>query len=157
MKQEYKIKQKVWIHLGERTLVEGRIVDIINLVHLNEDHNDDPLYIIEIKTGIDDVYEVRNYEQISPDSKGPINLFRKNEIKENIRYLKKIGIKLPDGTDNTPSEIFNDLIEDLDGPTADQIHAALEKSQKDSAHSPLILKDIKVKPRRRTFKRKPKE
>ena len=158
MKKEYKIKDKVWIHLGERSLVEGRVVEIIDLMHLNENHSpDNELYIIEIKTGIDDVYEVRNFEQISPDSTGPINLFRKTDVKENIRYLKKIGVKLPVSPPDPFSELVKDLNEDLEGPTADEIHAALEKSQKDVSYPPLILKENKSKPKRRTFKRKPKE
>ena len=78
MKKEYVTRDKVWIHLGERNLVEGRVVDVIDLVHLKEGHSaDNELYIIEIKTGIEDVYEVRTYDQISPDARGPINLFRK--------------------------------------------------------------------------------
>lgn len=158
MKQEYKIKQTVWIHLGERKLVEGRVVEVIDLTHLNEGHNqDDPLYIIEVQTGIEDIYEVRNFSQISPDSKGPINLFRKKEIKDHVRYLKKVGVQLPVGPDDSFLESINEINEDLDGPTADEIHAALEKSQKDVTHAPLILKDTKAKPRRRSFKRKPKE
>ena len=96
---QFNLKDKVWIHLGERRLVEGRVVEIIDLAHLNEGHDPDrELYIIEIKTGIDDVYEVRDYEQISPDEKGPINLFRKtarDAIKAG-RMLKRVGIKLPD-------------------------------------------------------------
>lgn len=98
----YNIKDTVWIHIGERKLVEGRIVEIIDLAHLDEGH--DPqrdLYIIEIKTGIDDIYEVRDYEQISPDAKGPINLFRKNKNESVLakRFLKKVGIQLPAGTE----------------------------------------------------------
>ena len=82
MKKEYNIKDKVWIHLGEPKLVEGRVVEIIDLAHLKEGHNPDrELYIIELKTGIDNVYEVRDFDQISPDAKGPINLFRKLDLK----------------------------------------------------------------------------
>jgi hypothetical protein len=36
-----------------------------------------------------------------------------------------------------------------DDPTADEIHAALEKSQKDSSHGPLVIKE--AKPKRRTY------
>ena len=78
MKNEYNIKDQVWIHTGERNLVGGRVVDIIDLIHLKEGHGaDNELYIIELKTGIEDVYEVRTFDQISPDARGPINLFRK--------------------------------------------------------------------------------
>jgi hypothetical protein len=125
MKKEYNIKDKVWIHLGERKLVEGRVVEIIDLVHLKEGHSPDrELYIIELKTGIDDIYEVRDYDQISPDAKGPINLFRrtKDVSTENQRYLKRVGIQLPIDTAIPLTELLED---DEDGPSTEEIHAAL--------------------------------
>jgi hypothetical protein len=96
MKKEYNLKDRVWIHNGEKTLVEGRVVEIIDLSHLNEGHSADrELYIIELKTGIDDVYEVRDYEAISPDAEGPINLWRNSESRRANRYFKKVGVELP--------------------------------------------------------------
>jgi hypothetical protein len=115
MKKEYKIKDKVWIHLGERNLVGGRVVEIIDLEHLKEGHRpDQELYIIELKTGIDDVYEVRNFDQISPDEKGPINLFRKTDAQANNRYLKKVGMTLPVTLPNPLEELLNDINEELE-------------------------------------------
>ena len=114
MKKEYNIKDTVWIHLGERNLVKGRVVEIIDLAHLKEDHDpDQELYIIEIHTGIDDVYEVRDFEQISPDEKGPINLFRKTDAQANNRYLKKVGMTLPVTLPNPLEELLNEINEDL--------------------------------------------
>jgi hypothetical protein len=49
MKKEYVTRDQVWIHMGERRLVEGRVVDVIDLVHLKEGHSgDNELYIIEV-------------------------------------------------------------------------------------------------------------
>ena len=119
MKKEYKIKDKVWIHLGERNLVGGRVVEIIDLEHLKEGHSpDQELYIIELKTGIDDVYEVRNFDQISPDEKGPINLFRKTDAQANNRYLKKVGMTLPVTLPNPLEELLNDINEELEPKAA---------------------------------------
>lgn len=154
MKKEYNIKDKVWIHIGERKLVEGRVVEIIDLEHLKEGHSPDrELYIIELKTGIEDVYEVRSFEEISPDAAGPINLFRKikDEALKNQRYLKRVGIKLPvDGPDPLV-ELAKEISEELE-PTPEQIHAAMDKSLKDVVHAPLNLKT--AKPKRRYFKKK---
>lgn len=99
MKKFYDIKDRVWIHLGEQTLVEGRVVEIIDLEHLKEGY--DPqheFYVIEIPTSIEPVYEVRTFEQISPDSTGPLNLYRELGFEVNTanRVLKKMGIKMPD-------------------------------------------------------------
>jgi hypothetical protein len=125
MKKEYNIKDTVWIHIGEKTLVQGRIVDIFDLEHLEEGHSkDNELYVIEIKTPIQDVYEIRTYEQLSPDATGPIELFRSGEHKETNRAMKKIGMPLPDGAMEYE-------------PTPDEIHAALQRSQDAIKHDPL--------------------
>lgn len=126
MKKEYNIKDTVWIHIGERKLTQGRVVDVIDLEHLGEGHSrDNELYIIEIKTGIDNIYEVRDFEQISPDEKGPITLFRKKhtEAVEAQRMLKKIGVLLPTGEPNPecyPEEFTGDGHDGM-GTTAEEV------------------------------------
>jgi hypothetical protein len=153
MKKEYNIKDIVWIHAGESKLISGRVVEIIDLVHLKEGHSPDrELYIIELKTGIDDIYEVRSYDQISPDSRGPIGLFRniKTDILKNQRYLNKVGIKMP--VDRDVPDLFADFIDEGDEPSTDEIHAALEQGRKNDEHLPLNLKT--EKPKRRYFKKK---
>lgn len=96
MKKEYDINDTVWIHLGERKLTKGRVVEVIDLEHLDEGHDPNyELYIIEIKTGIDNVYEVRDFAQISPDERGPIALFRREGLESANRYLKKVGLPIP--------------------------------------------------------------
>lgn len=145
MKKEYNIKDKVWIHLGEYRLAEGRVVEIITLDHLNESHTPGrELYIIEIHTGIDDVYEVREWECISSDANGPINCFR--GLGAETRKLKKLGIKATRATES------DDFMEDSE-PTADQINAALERTEKSSKHLPMSA-TATPKPKRRNFKKK---
>jgi len=155
MKQEYNIKDKVWIHIGERKLTEGRVVEIIDLEHLGEGHSpNDELYIIELKTGIDDIYEVRSFAQISPDAQGPINLFRK--VKEDVlkakRYLKKVGVQLPIPEEGLAEYIQDEILtedEDPNDPTPEQIHAAIERAEKAKKVAPLtggIRKPIKKRP-----------
>jgi len=110
MKKEYAIKDQVWIHNGEKTLVQGRVVEVIDLTHLNEGHSkDEELYVIEIETGIDNIYEVRPYDLISPDATGPIQLFRIPESRRANRLFKKMGMDAPIGEEVvalvTPSTI----------------------------------------------------
>ena len=158
MKKEYNIKDKVWIHMGEPKLVEGRVVEIIDLEHLKEGHSpDQELYIIEIKTGIDDIYEVRTFDQISPDAKGPIGLFRKldmKQVRENGRYLGKVGMKMPVTMPSPLVEIAKEINEELKGqeeevdenePTPEQIHAAMENSTVSHQHISDIIKPTKPK------------
>ena len=156
MKTEYNIKDKVWIHIGERKLTEGRVVEIVDLEHLGEGH--DPkheLYIIELKTGIDDVYEVRSFEQISPDAKGPINLFRKTKTRLEQRIMKRIGMIIPNADNVIPADGYvpeelpsiGDVTEDEDedGPTPEQIHAAMEAAQNAANIPPLMAQPPKKK------------
>ena len=156
-KEEYKIKQKVWIHLGERKLVEGRVVEVIDLVHLKEGYSeDDELYVIEIPSSIEPIYEVRTWSQISTTAKGPINLFR--QVKEDLnaanRMLKKIGIVLPDGTVDPAlyEEPFegdgHDGMGSIDDPTPEQIHAAMERAEQVNKDS-FTLEAFK--PKKRTY------
>jgi hypothetical protein len=146
MKTKYEIKDQVWIHIGERKLSQGRIVEIIDLAHLDEGHDPDrELYIIELKTGIDDVYEVRSAEQISEDEIGPIGLFRKEDYREGNRLMKKMGMPVPQGVmeyDEYPE------------PTTEQIHAAMDRSQELNKHDPLPRE--KRAPAKKKYYRKPK-
>jgi hypothetical protein len=147
--KEYNIKDKVWVHIGERTLIEGRVVDIVNLAHLGEGHDPtDEIYLVEIKTGIDDIYEARHWNEISPDARGPINLFRKTNVQKEQRYLKKVGVILPIEQRFDP---LADSIEDPLEPTSDQITAALVRSEQSSKHQTMSPEG---KPKRRTFKKK---
>lgn len=126
MKKEFNIKDKVWIHIGEPKLAEGRIVEIITLDHLNENYPEGKeLYVIEVLTGIDPIYEVREFETISPDAKGPIMCYRQMDMMKHAgRYLRKVGIKLPHADDDT--EMYPD---EGDDPTPEQIHAALDRAE----------------------------
>jgi hypothetical protein len=152
MKKEYKIKDRVWIHLGERKLVDGRVVEIVDLSHLKEGHSPDrELYIIEIKTGIDDIYEVRDFNQISPDASGPINLFRhiKDDLLKNQRYLNKVGIKMPMDGPHPLADLIEDVGQDPADPTPEQIHAAIERSEKENTTT--IFKPATKRPARKNF------
>jgi hypothetical protein len=146
MKTKYEIKDTVWIHLGERTLTPGRVVEIIDLAHLGEGHDpEDELYIIEVQTGIDDVYEVRPAELISEDENGPIGVFRKEDLRAGNRLMKKMGMPMPQGALE-----FNDFLE----PTTEQIHAAIDRSQELNKHEPLPR--ARKTPAKKKYYRKPK-
>lgn len=129
MKKEFNIKDKVWIHIGEPKLAEGRIVEIITLDHLNENYPaGKELYVIEILTGIDPIYEVREFETISPDAKGPIMCYRQMDMMKHAgRYLRKVGIKLPETAE--PAINLDVYPDEGDDPTPDQIHAALARAE----------------------------
>lgn len=99
VKKTYLIKDKVWIHIGSSNLIEGRIVKIVDLEDLNEGYSrENKLYIIEVNNAIEPFYEVRSYDQISIDPKGPINLYKETakETAVTNQLLKKVGMALPE-------------------------------------------------------------
>lgn len=124
--KEFNIKDKVWIHNGSPKLVQGRVVEIIDLAHLNEGHDPSKeLYVVECKTSIEDVYEIRTWEQISPDSKGPINLFRIHRGGEELMAFKRIGVIIPTKENVIPSDEYNapvqlDLFESENTPVSEE-------------------------------------
>jgi len=141
------IKDKVWVHLNLPTLIEGRVVEIIDLEHLGEGHSkDQELYIIQIKTSIDDLYEVRTADQISTTAEGPIELFKNKNLGIEQRLLGKIGVQLPIDTAE----------EEIDDPSPEEINAIIERStsQKDKLFSHTLMQ--KKAPKRRNFSRKKK-
>jgi hypothetical protein len=146
MKTEYNIKDTVWIHIGERKLVKGRVVEIIDLEHLDEGYSkDNEFYIIEIPTYIEPIYEVRSADMISETEEGPIGAFREVDGRNANRYLKKIGMPVPDGVEEWADE---------HEPTPEQIHAAIERSQGLNKHDPLPT-GKKAAPKKRFYKKKP--
>jgi len=167
MKKEFNIRDKVWIHIGERKLVDGRVVEIITLDHLKENHIlGAELYIIELKTGIEDIYEVRSFDQISPDAGGPINLFRKTKTRMEQRFVKRLGMTIPNednviagpaynvNTENVSDEETFDT--DTSEPTPEQIHAALERAEKAKENNIFNPGSAVKKPRKRTFSKRNK-
>lgn len=96
MKEEYDIEDTVWIHTNDRNLTKGRVVEIFDLSHLDK-KNTTEFYVIEVDTPIEPVYEVRTFEQISSNEKGPINLFRDLSVYQSGKLFKRLGMPLPEG------------------------------------------------------------
>lgn len=145
---KFNIKDKVWIHLSLPSLIEGRVVEIIDLEHLDEGHSkDQELYIIEIKTSIENLYEVRTSDQISSTSDGPIELFKNKNLGVEQRFLSKIGVQLP----------INTTDEESGDPSPEEINAIIERStnQKDKLFSHTLMQK-KAPAKRRNFSRKKK-
>lgn len=150
IKQTYNINDTVWIYgisKIENKLTQGTIVHSFNL-----DSSDNTYYVIEIPTSIEPLYETRSWHTISQDRKGPVGslreIYQSQDAEATLKIVKHTGFNYS----NESSTNFDNV--DEDGPTPAQIHAALEKSQKDSEHQPLNLKESK--PKRRNFPRKKK-
>jgi hypothetical protein len=142
IKKQYELNEDAWIHLGGDRLSKGKVIDIFDLAHAGYS-KDIEFYIIEIPTEIDPLLEVRTWEQMSQDPKGPIGAYR--SIRQEIatkKFLGKVGIKippesqiekvqfLPENTTVDIEETKTEITEVLDiyDPTPEEVNAAIERS-----------------------------
>jgi len=153
VKKKYNIGDPVWIYGITRSNVKptkGKVIQILDLG--NAGYTDGPHYVVEIPTHIESLLEIRTWENMSQDDRGPVGSLRNlGDFESTIKFAGTVGFIFDDSPDlDTTDE------DDIDGITAEAIHAALEKSKSDVSHQPLIMKGA-PKPRRRYPSRKKKE
>jgi len=143
IKKQYELNDEAWIHLGGEKLSKGKIIDIFDLAHAGYS-KDIEFYLIELPTEIEALLEVRTWETISQDAKGPIGAYR--SIRQDVatkKFLGKVGIKIPmesnvETKEQTPkikeplekiTTEFNEVL-DIYDPTPEEVNAALERSMR---------------------------
>lgn len=138
-KKQYELNDSVWIHIGDSKLSKGKVIDIFDLEHAGYS-KDMEFYIVAVPTEIEDLLEVRSWETMSQDAKGPIGSYR--EMKQDFatkKFLGKAGIKIPvepqvvkETTEVTTvveqSEIGDGL--DIYDPTPEEVNAAIERAER---------------------------
>jgi hypothetical protein len=97
-KKHYKVGDSVWIYgvsagPGYNRPTKGSIVHQMEIDNYAGVH-----YVIAISNGIEDLLEVRTWEEISQDEKGPIGSFRELLMNDPVTQKKLIrtGMRLPD-------------------------------------------------------------
>ena len=144
VKKKYSIGDAVWIYGINRSNVKPVAGTVIKAVDLSGAGYNYEHYIIEVPTHIEPLLEVRTWHNISQDEKGPVGSLRDlGNVESTIKFASTVGFAF----DDNPN-----LDSDDDGPSADEIHAALDQSLKNIEHAPLNLKS--EKPKRRYFKKK---
>ena len=147
VKKQYAVGDAVWIYGITRSNtkpVQGKVIKVVNLSEAGYSVGDH--YIIEVPTHIEPILEIRTWHNISQDERGPIGSFRNlGNLEPTIKFASTVGFVFDDAPEL-------DSADDEDGINAEQIHAALQKSQMDMEHAPLNLKP--EKPKRRYFKKK---
>jgi hypothetical protein len=145
IKKNYSTGETVWIYgisLNKNKLTKGKVIEKINLASAGYS-KDQLFYIISVDTVIEPLLEIRTWETISQDDQGPVGGLR--EVHDQIDI---------DNTSKILSEFgYSYQANNQEDPTPDEIHAAILKSQQQSTHSPLILKESRPT-RRRYFKKK---
>jgi hypothetical protein len=145
VKTEYAVGDTVWIYGISRSNTKPTAGKVIKALSLADSGKSGTHYIIEVQTHIDLLLEIRTWETISQDDRGPVGALRKLNIESTIKYASTIGFVADD------NPLLDTDVEE-DGPSAEQIHAALQKSQMDMEHAPLNLKPGQAM--RRQFKKK---
>ena len=147
VKKQYAVGDAVWIYGITRSNtkpVQGKVIKVVDLGEAGYSVGDH--YIIEVPTHIEPILEIRTWHNISQDEKGPVGSLRNlGNFESTIKFAGTVGFAF----DDSPAA---ETAEDEDGIDAEQIHAALQKSQMDMEHAPLNLKS--EKPKRRYFKKK---
>lgn len=148
-KKEYAVGDTVWVYGINRSNTKPTQGTVIKAVDLSDaGYSIGTHYIVEIPSHIEPLLEIRTWHNISQDAVGPVGSLREvGSIEASIKKAATLGFAF----DDNPAQDV-DMYIDEDEPTPDEIHAALEKAQKDSEHGPLILKE--TKPKRRYFKKK---
>lgn len=143
IKKNYEIDEDVWVHgiTRDNKLTKGTVIKKFTLDH--PDYHNDQLYVVSIPTHIEPLLEIRSWETMSQDARGPIGMYRDLQRHKLVidKFMSRTGYIVGD-TDDTE-------------PTEEEIVAALEKSQKVAEHEPLVLKP--AGPKRRRFPRKKKQ
>lgn len=155
VKKKYNVGDTVWIYGVSQTNVkstQGTVVKAFTIEGYNEVH-----YVVAIPTEIEPLLEIRTWQTISQTANGHVGSLREafSDPDAAHKMLARTGMavisedeeSVGDGHDGIGSFEEDDI-------SPEAIHAALEKSQQDSSHSPLNLKSDK--PKRRNFARKKK-
>ena len=158
VKKKYNVGDTVWVYGISRTnekSTQGKVIKVFTIDYGN--YNNEPYYLVEIPTEIEPLLEVRTWHTISQSKDGHVGSIREaiSEPDAARKFLSTIGVKfisndgeyIGDGHDGMGSTL------EEDDPSADEIHAALEKSQKDGEHGPLVTKQA---PRKRQYFKKKK-
>ena len=169
VKKKYNIGDTVWIYgITNRKSTEGKIVQWFKVPVEGWDQNK-VHYVVAIPTEIESLLEVRTWETISQTKDGHVGSLRDAFTNPDAahRMLAKTGVAFistdeestgdgHDGMGSTLEEFdrYEEHIADEDNISPDAIRAALEKSQQDSSHGPLVIKEDK--PKRHNFPRKKK-
>lgn len=146
VKKKYSVGDTAWIYGINRSNVKPVSGTVIKAIDLSGAGYTYEHYVIEVPTHIEPLLEIRTWHNISQDEKGPVGSLRElGNVESTIKFASTVGFAFDD------NPVLDSDTEE-DGPSSDEIHAALQKSQMEMEHAPLNLKDNK--PKRRYFKKK---
>jgi len=156
VKKKYNVGDTVWVYgiaRDSNKSTQGKILKVFTIDY--DGFNNEPHYIIGITTEIEMLLEVRTWHTISQTKDGHVGSIRDAFSNPDAahRMLSRTGMAIISSDEELKEE--DDIKEHMaeeDDIDPNLIHAALEQSQKDGEHGPLVTKSNK--PRRPYYKKK---
>jgi hypothetical protein len=151
VKKKYNVGDTVWIYGISKNNIKSTQGTVVKIFVIDYNgFNNEPHYVISIPTEIEHLLEIRTWHTISQSQDGHVGSLREifADPDASHKMLSRTGMAVI-----STDEDNSDLTVEEDDPSADEIHAALEKSQKDGEHGPLVTKST---PRKRQYYKKKK-
>ena len=157
VKKKYNVGDTVWIYGVTRDNIKSTQGTILKVFTIDYDgFNKEPHYVIGIPTEIEMLLEIRTWHTISQTRDGHVGGIRDAFSNPDAAHkmLSRTGMAVisDDEELNEETDRFEEHMADEDEVSPDAIHAALEQSQKDGEHGPLVTKPNKA--RRPYYKKK---
>ena len=157
VKKKYNVGDTVWIYGISRNNIKSTQGTILKVFTIDYDgFNKEPHYVIGIPTEIEMLLEIRTWHTISQTKDGHVGSIRDAFSNPDAAHkmLSRTGMAVisDDEELNEETDRFEEHMADEDEVSPDAIHAALEQSQKDGEHGPLVTKPNKA--RRPYYKKK---
>ena len=157
VKKKYNVGDTVWIYGITRDNIkstQGKILKVFTIEY--DGFNNEPHYVIGIPTEIEMLLEVRTWHTISQTRDGHVgsirDAFSNPDAAHKMLLRTGMAVISVDEELNEESDRFEEHMAEEDDIDPNLIHAALEQSQKDGEHGPLVTKTNK--PRRPYYKKK---
>ena len=157
VKKKYNVGDTVWIYGISRDNIKSTQGKILKVFTIDYDgFNKEPHYVIGIPTEIEMLLEIRTWHTISQTKDGHVGSIRDAFSNPDAAHkmLSRTGMAVisVDEELNEEFDRFEEHMAEEDDIDPNLIHAALEQSQKDGEHGPLVTKTNK--PRRPYYKKK---
>ena len=157
VKKKYNVGDTVWIYGISRDNIKSTQGKILKVFTIDYDgFNNEPHYVIGIPTEIEMLLEIRTWHTISQTRDGHVGSIRDAFSNPDAAHkmLSRTGMAVisVDEELNEETDRFGEHMAEEDDIDPNLIHAALEQSQKDGEHGPLVTKTNK--PRRPYYKKK---
>ena len=143
VKKKYAVGDTVWIYGISKNNVkstQGTVIKVFTIEYGN--YNKEPHYLVEVPTEIEPLLEVRTWHTISQTKDGHVGGIRDafSDTDAAHKMLLRTGVAIistddevsEDGTETTHED---DMYED--GPSPEEIHAAMLRSQQSGTVPPM--------------------